>query len=150
MRVNPVSFGKTIQVRGNKQDASKIVRAANDYKNIDDAFKKQVQAIFDDVQISTLNLDGEAQIFETQKGKYFILTGEESKQAYAIKDKAIEYLESCSSLDADLFSIEADSTCSEVDEEIEKLVNRTKLPFVVKVVTNRNGNDRLRKINLKI
>ena len=148
MNISPVSFGKTVRVRGKFEDALKIANAANGYSG-NEKFKKAVQKIFDDVQTTGKHSDFHAHVFETDKGTCYVLTGEESKKAYEIRAAELTEAETLANGNADLFDIELEAARKEIDEKITQLITETKSPFVVKIVKDANGKDRLHKINLK-
>ena len=148
MNISPITFGKTVRVRGTFQDALKIANAANGYSK-NEKLKKDVQKIFDDVQSTGKNSDYEAQVFETNKGDCYILTGIESQKAYQIRHELLEEAERNARGIADLFDIELEAASKEIKEKITGLVEETKAQFVVKLVEDANGKDKIHRINLK-
>ncbi len=142
MKVNPISFGKTIKVQ-NEKLAKKIEIAANDVyskEQISDSFKKQVREIFDDATPDS-PWDEKVTYWETKNG-FYVLSGKEAKEGYKFvaqwddaNIRAGEYYGACDFLD---IAYEEHATIR--DKQVNELIERTKEPYTL---TQSPDGDRL-------
>ena len=76
MKINPVSFGKTVKVKAPFHEAVRIANAANGAPTVKPEIQKKVQRIFDDTKTG----HALAYTFNDQNDFCYILSGKESRE----------------------------------------------------------------------
>ncbi len=76
MKINPVSFGKTVKVKAPFHEAVRIANAANGAHTVTPEIQKKVQSIFDD----TKEGHALAYTFNDQNDFCYIFSGKESRE----------------------------------------------------------------------
>ena len=90
MSINAVNFGRTVRVNAPynvAQQAANLVNSVNVSKE-EKKVQKQLKTLFFDK-----TKDGDAQVFSMNKDTSYILSGEESKRAYALRGEMEETIE---------------------------------------------------------
>ena len=90
MSINAVNFGRTVRVNAPYNVAQQAANLVNGYNVSKEEKKvqKQLKTLFFDK-----TKDGDAQVFSVSQNTSYILSGEESKRAYALRGEMEETIE---------------------------------------------------------
>ena len=150
MNISPISFGKTVQVLGNRQIAQDMVLLANAKKSkaANTVYQKEIKRVFDDIEVTPTNDSKKAMLWETGDELY-ILSGTEAKRARKIIQDKIVANEAASEIHwgrVFIYKKTADRNEALMQGRIYKLIEETKEQYAISIGYDNKGKRHIQKI----